>query len=87
VLVVGLADLESVARTRLGRYVRRGMTLPVQVLRLGGYVLTGYGAWNHSAVILAAGLLLILSGWVTGAARGRAVAPARSLQAPDTLSR
>jgi hypothetical protein len=74
VLVLAFADLESVARTRLGRYVRRGMTLPVQLLRLGGYTLTGYGAWNHSAAILMVGLLLILSGWLTGAARRRGAA-------------
>jgi hypothetical protein len=98
VLVIGLADLESVARTRLGGYVRRGMILPVQLLRLGGYLLTGYAAWNHSAWILAAGLFLIVSGWLTGAARargarsgatlvaGRCAGPAGILQAPDAAS-
>lgn len=97
VLVIGLADLESVARTRLGGYVRRGMILPVQLLRLGGYLLTGYAAWNHSILILAAGLFLIASGWLTGAARGRGAGsgatlaaccagPAGILQAPDAVS-
>jgi hypothetical protein len=92
VLVLGFADLESVARTRLGHYVRRGMTVPVQLLRLGGYILTGFGAWNHSAGILMVGLVLILSGWLTGAARRRGAAagaghaPAGARYAPDTLS-
>lgn len=98
VLVLGFADLESVARMRLGHYVRRGMTVPLQLLRLGGYILTGYGAWNHSAGILMVGLVLILYGWLTGAARRRGAAagaghasdagqtPAGARYAPGSLS-
>jgi hypothetical protein len=66
VLVLRFADLERVSRSRLGARARKAMRGPMQVLRLVGFGLTGYGAWYHLGMVLVVGLALIVAGW-TGA--------------------
>ena len=61
--VLGLADLDAVARTRRGRYVLVHMPPSAQAVRLAGDALMGLGAYRRSAALLAAGAAVIAIGW------------------------
>jgi hypothetical protein len=61
--VLTLADLEPLARTRRGRYVRAHMPPSAQGLRLVGDSVMASGARRHSRALLLAGALVIATGW------------------------
>lgn len=63
VMVLGLADLDGLARTRRGRYVLAHMPPSAQAVRLAGDALMGYGACRRSPVLLLAGAAVIGIGW------------------------
>jgi hypothetical protein len=61
--VLGLADLDALAKTRPGQYVLAHMPPSAQVLRLAGDALMGWGAHRRSAALVVAGAAVIAAGW------------------------
>jgi hypothetical protein len=73
--VICLADLDTLASTRRGRYVLAHMPPSAQAVRLAGDVLMALGAHRHRAALLVAGAAVIVAGWSHAAwppGRGRA---------------
>jgi hypothetical protein len=64
--VLGLADLDALARTRRGRYVLAHMPPSAQAARLAGDALMGLGAYRRSPSIFAAGAAVVVLGWSHG---------------------
>ncbi len=75
--VIGLADLDALARTRRGRYVLAHMPPAAQAIRLAGDALMGLGSYRRSPSLFAVGAAVVVLGWshglwpATTAARGR----------------
>ncbi len=61
--VLGLADLDALAKTRRGQYVLEHMPPSAQALRLAGDALMGFGARRRSRALLLAGAAVIVAGW------------------------
>jgi hypothetical protein len=66
VAVLGLADLDGLARTRRGRYVLAHMPPSAQAVRLAGDALMGVGAYRRSARLILAGAFVVAAGWSHG---------------------
>ena len=66
ILLLAFADLEPQKDSRLGHYVARMMTRPVEAVRLFGDILAIVGAWYQSVPIIAAGFLIIIAAWLSG---------------------
>lgn len=64
--VLGLADLDALARTRRGRYVLAHMPPAAQGARLAGDALMGFGAYRRSPALFAAGAAMVVLGWSHG---------------------
>lgn len=64
--VLGLGDLEALARTRRGRYVLAHMPPAAQAARLAGDALMGMGAYRRNPSLLAVGAAVVLLGWSHG---------------------
>ena len=64
--VICLADLDALASTRRGRYVRAHMPPSAQAVRLAGDALMALGAHRHRAALLLAGAAVIVAGWSHG---------------------
>jgi hypothetical protein len=62
-VVLALADLDGLSRTRRGRYVLAHMPLSAQVVRFAGDALMGLGAHRRSAPMMVAGAAMIGAGW------------------------
>ncbi|MET8833600.1 hypothetical protein ABZV78_06765 [Micromonospora sp. NPDC004540] len=74
VAVLRLADLDALARTRRGRWVRAHMPASAQAVRLAGDAVMAVGAWRRSPPLLAVGALVIAAGgahpwWPRGSTR------------------
>ena len=65
-LLIRYADLESLKVTAFGRYVGRSMTRTIEFVRLFGDLVMILGAWRHDALLLSAGLLVIVGAWCNG---------------------
>lgn len=65
-LVIRYGNLEGLARSRSGQYLRRWMTQSMQFLRLGGFIIMFVGAWYHAWWALAIGMALIPAAWLRG---------------------
>ncbi len=65
-LIIGYVDLESYRSSRLGQYVVKYMTGPMQGLRLVGQIIAWLGAWYQSLWTVAFGFLIILLAWSRG---------------------
>ena len=61
--VLSLADLDALATTRRGRYVRANMPTSAQAVRLAGDAVMGLGARRRSPVLLVVGAAVIAAGW------------------------
>ncbi len=64
--VLGLADLDALARTRRGRYVLAHMPPSAQALRLAGDALMALGAHRRSPALMLAGAAVVATGWSHG---------------------
>lgn len=64
--VLGLADLDALARTRRGRYVLAHMPPAAQAVRLAGDALMGFGAYRRSPALFTAGAAVVVLGWSHG---------------------
>ena len=62
--VLGLADLEALAATAQGRYVRSHMPPSAQALRLVGDSVMAAGARRHKFTLMLAGAAVIAAGWM-----------------------
>ncbi len=62
-VVLGVADLDGLSRTRRGRYVLAHMPPSAQAVRLAGDALMGLGAHRRSALLLITGAAMIGAGW------------------------
>ena len=79
-VVLCLGDLDALATSRRGRYVRANMPPSAQAVRLAGDAVMGLGAHRRSPLLLVAGAAVIAAGWShpvwpgtssRGAGRGR----------------
>ncbi len=66
-VLIRRGNLEPLKQSALGRYVRRYMTLPVQLARSGGLAVMVVGAWYRLPWALAAGAGIIAAAWLSGA--------------------
>jgi hypothetical protein len=62
--VLGLADLEALAATARGRYVRAHMPPSAQALRLVGDSVMAAGARRHNPALMLTGAAVIAAGWM-----------------------
>jgi hypothetical protein len=62
-VVLGLADLDGLSRTRRGRYVLAHMPPAAHAVRLTGDAIMGLGACRRSAPLLLAGATVVGIGW------------------------
>jgi len=65
-VVLGLADLDALARTRRGRYVLTHMPPSAQAVRLAGDAVMGFGAHRRNVALLVTGAAMIVAGWSYG---------------------
>ncbi len=65
-LVVRLANLERLRKSRFGRYIGKYMNQPMQLLRIAGYVIMALGAWWHVGYIIGVGFVVVLGAWLRG---------------------
>ncbi len=65
-LVIRLADLERLRDSRLGRYVKRYMTRPIEAWRFGGQVVMWVGAWNRRWWSIPLGAAVVVAAWLSG---------------------
>jgi hypothetical protein len=70
--VLGLADLDALAKTRQGQYVLRHMPPSAQAVRLAGDAVMAMGARRHRPALLAGGAAVIVAGWSHALWPGRA---------------
>ena len=63
VAVLSLADLDALARTRRGRWVRVHMPPSAQAVRLVGDAVMAVGARRRSPALLITGALVVAAGW------------------------
>jgi hypothetical protein len=61
--VLGLADLDTLSRTRRARYVLVHMPPSAQAVRLAGDALMGYGASRRNGALLLVGAAVVAIGW------------------------
>jgi hypothetical protein len=73
--VLAAADLDRLARTPAGRYVREHMPPSAQAVRLAGDALTVWGARRRSRPLIGLGLAVIVVGWCHGLLPRRDVLP------------
>ena len=66
VAVLGLGDLDALARTRRGRYVLAHMPPAAQAARLAGDALMSLGAYRRNPSLFAAGAAVVVLGWSHG---------------------
>ncbi|HKW78182.1 MAG TPA: hypothetical protein VJQ09_03720 [Candidatus Limnocylindria bacterium] len=71
-VVLATADLERIATSPLGAYLRRYMTPAVQALRLAMGLLVLYGAWVHSVAVIVVAIIVIVLAWTYGRVLARA---------------
>jgi hypothetical protein len=65
-LVMKYADLETLKSSRLGRYVAIHMGALPQGVRLAGDIVTVFGAWYQSWLLIIIGLIIVLGAWMNG---------------------
>jgi hypothetical protein len=70
-IVMRYADLDRLADTALGRYVKRSMTRTMELLRLAGFTAMIVGAWEHVPAVIWGGLGAIGFAWLRGLITGR----------------
>ena len=66
IFVISFADLTRQRDSAFGGYVRHMMTRTIEAIRLGGDIVSAFGAWYHSVPAIIAGLLIVLLAWLSG---------------------
>jgi len=64
--VMRYANLKPYEESALGRYIAQYMTHAMEGVRLMGMVIIALGAWYHSIAAIAAGIAVVLFGWLRG---------------------
>jgi hypothetical protein len=65
-IIMKYVDLEPYRLSSLGRYVNKYMTRAMEGIRSLGFIVMIAGAWFHIWLLLPAGLLMVLLGWLNG---------------------
>lgn len=65
-LVISLADLETLKRSRRGRYVLEHMPPEMAAIRIGGDFVMAIGSWRRRSSWIVAGALIVAAGWSHG---------------------
>ncbi len=65
-LLLRSADLDAYRDRAVGAYLRRFMTPWVQALRLVGFGVFAFGAWQRDPVVIVGALLLVAACWSYG---------------------
>ena len=65
-LVLRYGDLDRIATSRVGKYVKYNMTPSAQIRRLLGYVALCVAAWFHVPLVAVFGVALIIHAWIEG---------------------
>jgi len=68
-LLIRFANLEKQKDSRLGKYIRKYLTDPIDTIRLAGDIITIFGAWFHQWIIILLGFLIIIGAWTNGKIR------------------
>jgi hypothetical protein len=66
ILLIRYADLNRLKDSRPGKYVKVYMTRTIEVIRFTGQIVMWVAAWFHLPVFIAAGVLIIIGGWLNG---------------------
>ena len=66
IFVINFSNLEKQKNSVLGKYIKKYMTGLIETLRLVGDIITIFGAWYHSWLIIVLGLLIIVIAWLNG---------------------
>jgi|ERR1700756_2471629 hypothetical protein len=66
VIVMRYANLNRQRESRLGRYIAKHMGAVPQGSRLVGDIVTVFGAWYHSWLVIGLGLAIVLLAWMNG---------------------
>lgn len=64
--VIKYANLEKLKNSTLGKYVKKYMTVKIEVLRLIGDIFTIFGAWNRQWQIIILGIAIVIAAWING---------------------
>jgi hypothetical protein len=65
-LIVRLVDLSRYKSSPFGKYMAAHMSAWLQFVRMFGFVLMLFGAYNRDILLIACGLALILLAWLKG---------------------
>lgn len=71
------ADNTRLRSTRRGKYVLEHMPPSAQAVRLAGDVVMTFGAWRRDALLVAAGVVVVVAGWSHGLIVRTPVSPSR----------
>ena len=81
-LITALVPLERLKQGRFGHYVKTMMTPAVTAQRMAGQIVMWLAAYQHAAVVMGLGALVIVLAWLSGLGRARVpgdVTPSRAL--------
>lgn len=73
VILISFGHFESQKNSKFGRYIRWHMTRAIEAIRLLGDVMMAVAAWYHSPILIALGLLIVLTAWGSGPVRRHGV--------------
>jgi hypothetical protein len=65
-VVLKFCELQWLANSRLGRYVARHMTRPIEAWRMLGQLVVWIGCWYHQWVTILLGALMVIAAWMFG---------------------
>jgi hypothetical protein len=65
ILICG-GDLETIKRSKAGKYLQRHMTRTVEGIRFAGDIVMVFGAWFHQPALIVAGLAVVVIAWCGG---------------------
>jgi hypothetical protein len=66
IVVIRFANLDKLKKSRFGNYIRRFMTRRLEAVRFLGQFIMWFAAWKHAPLGIGAGVLVIVSAWLSG---------------------
>jgi hypothetical protein len=66
ILLIKYANLDRLKNSAFGKYTGIYMTRPIEAIRFGGQIIMWIAAWFHLPILIAAGALIIIAGWLNG---------------------
>lgn len=71
VVLVKFAGLERLKNSPPGKYIQKYMTKKVEAARFLGQITMWVAGWYHFPVVIAMGLIIILTAWANGYIRAK----------------